>query len=126
MSVLRTLTMVRRTTTATTSQHRTLHFCGPKTGSHRCPHDLPPHYLAGSLAERGAYINREIVAKPTTTWPTQSDPKNPTITQYATRLNKCHDGLESAVLDKMGRKVKTRKAEEGVGAVRMQNGDWKI
>jgi hypothetical protein len=41
-------------------------------------------------------------------------------------LNKCHDGLESAVLDKMGRKVKTRKAEEGVGAVRMQNGDWKI
>jgi hypothetical protein len=126
MYTLRTLAMIRRTTTTTTSQHRTLHFCGPKTGSHHRPQDLLSHYLAGPLAERGAHIIGETIATLTMTSSTESDSKNSRTTRYATRLDKYYDSLESTVWDKTGKKVETRKAEEGVGAVRMENGDWKI
>jgi hypothetical protein len=123
---LRTLAMLRSTTTPTNiiPQLRTLHFCGPKAGTHRRPQNLPPHYLVGPLYERGAHIVGGNVTKPTTTSFTKTDPKTSTSTQYATRLDKRGDSLESMVWDKTGKKV--RRVKGGLGAVRTENGDWRI
>jgi hypothetical protein len=111
---------------------RTLYFCGPK---HPNAERLPQHYLRGPSAERGAYFIGDLVKKYSepSTWTTKTETEVTacsdcarSVEEWKVQVKRTETDLTfpsaPVVVDMKGE----RKEEEGVKAIRMADGDWKI
>jgi hypothetical protein len=103
---MRSPVMIRSTIISTTTQTRTLYFCGPKSSVRRSQPDLPHHYLAGPSFKRGSYIIGESIAKTTITTPKESNAASSEtgkVTKYVNRLEK-RENMNLTVWDETGKK----------------------
>jgi hypothetical protein len=119
LQAFRTLALTRAA--RPTTQIRTLYFCGPKVGS--STQSFSQHYLAGPSAECGS-CTIGVSVSPATKDPFASATVHMTssITEDIKRLDK---GSEKPITTVWGDGGKDKR-QEGISAVKMESGEWKI
>jgi hypothetical protein len=131
---------IRRAAFRATTTHpiRTLYFCGPK---HPNAERLPQHYLCDPSAERGAYFIEDLVKKysepltsttKTETGVTANSDSASSVEERRVQVRRAETDvtfLSAPVVNIKGERKEEEEEEEeedGVKAIRMADGDWKI